>query len=119
MPKAISDGYLDGGIDAIAQSTAIHVCSAEPANAAGVAAVSLATVAVTPADYTKVNGTVSGRRLNAAQQADVPITSNGDATHIVHTNGVDIAVTTCTLRTLVAGETLTIPQHGFEFRDPT
>lgn len=119
MGKAISDGYIDGGLDAIALSTTVYVCSAEPANFAGIAAVALADVIVDGTDYTKAAGDVSGRKVTQAQQTDVPIDTSGDATHVVATDGTDIAVTTCTLQTLTGGGTVTIPAYDYEIGDPT
>lgn len=118
MGKASSDGYIDGGLDAIAGSTVLHVCSAEPANFAGIAAVTLADVIVDSGDFTKAAGDVSGRKLTVAQQSAVPIDNTGDANHIVLTDGTDIAVTTCTSQGLIAAGTVTVPAWAIEVQAP-
>ena len=64
MAKATPDAVLDLILDNIATSTILHVCSGEPANYAGIAAVSLADVVMTAGDgngdYTKGNGDTNG-----------------------------------------------------------
>lgn len=119
MGKAASDGYIDGGLDAIAGSTILHVCSAEPANFAGIAAVSLADVVIDGTDFTKANGDTSGRKVTVAQQTDVTVDNTGTATHVVVSDGTDIYVTTCTSQALTASNTVTVPAWDIEIADPT
>jgi len=118
MAKAVDDLLLDGGLDAIDGCTLLSVCSAQPANKAGVAAVTLASVAISGVDFTKANGDTSGRKLTVAQQAALSITSTGTATHIVIDNGTSIYVTTCTSQALTSGGTVTVPAWDIEFADP-
>lgn len=126
MGKATPDAVLDAALSEIAEGDTIHVCSGEPANHAGIAAVSLADVTVTPGhgngDFTIGNGDVSGRKVNIAQQASIPIDSSGTATHIAITDAANTTlkqVTTCTSQALTAGGTVTIPTYDIEFTDPT
>lgn len=119
MGKAVSDGFLDGGINAIDGSTTLTVCSAEPANQAGIAAVALADVTIDGTDFTKANGDTSGRKVTVAQQTDVLIDTTGTATHVVIDDGTDIYVTTCTSQALTSGGTVTVPAWDIEFADPT
>lgn len=118
MAKAASDGYIDGGLDAIALSTILHVCSAQPANFAGIAAVSLADVVIDGGDFTKANGDTSGRKVTIGAQADVPIDNTGTATHVVISDTTDIYVTTCTSQALTSGGTVTVPAWDIEIADP-
>jgi hypothetical protein len=119
MGKAISDAYIDGGLDKTATSTTMTVCSAEPANFAGIAAVALAEETLTGGDFSKANGDVSGRKITVAQQADVDIDASGTATHVVLDDGTDILVTTCTSQALTLGGTVTIPVFDQEIADPS
>jgi hypothetical protein len=124
MAKSISNDVLDAAIAEFATATRVVVCSGEPANFAGIAAVALADVAVTPGigagDFTSGDGDVSGRKVTLLQQADVPIDVTGTATHISYDDGtVLLAVTTCTSQALTSGGTVTIPAHDWEFADPT
>ena len=118
MGKAASNGFIDGGLDAIDGSTILHVCSGEPANFAGIAAVSLADVVIDGADFTKADGDTSGRKVTVAQQADVTIDSTGTATHVVISDTTDIFVTTCTSQALTAAGTVTVPAWDIEIADP-
>lgn len=124
MGKSVHDDVLDASHTKTATGTRASVCSAEPANFAGIAAVSLANVALTPGigngDWTVGNGDVSGRKVTLAQQASVPITNSGTATHIAIDDGtILLRVTTCTSQALTAGGTVTIPATDFEIADPT
>jgi len=123
MGKACSDSHMDAMLDNIALGTTITVCSAEPANQAGIAAVALADVTVTAGDgngdYTIADGDTNGRKLTVAQQADVDIDTSGTATHVVIDDGTSIYVTTCTSQALTDTGTVTIPAFDIEVSDPS
>ncbi len=120
MAKATPDAILDAMADAIrAAVTTEYVCSAEPANFAGIAAVALADVAFSSSDTTKANGDTSGRKMTQGQKSAVPIDSSGTATHVVLASGsVLLYVTTCTSQALTSGGTVTIPAWDIEVSDP-
>lgn len=121
MAKAVPDAVLDAMFDRIiADAEFLHICSDEPANYAGVAAVSLADVALDTSDFTKANGDTSGRKLTIAQQTNIPIDNNGTATHVVLVGFAALLyVTTCTSQVLTAGGTVTTPAWDIEIADPT
>ena len=123
MAKAANDVFIDGGLDRIDNCVTLTVCSAQPANFAGIAAVKLAAVTLTAGDgggdYTKANGDVNGRKLSVLIQAAITIDATGTATHIVLDDGVDIYVTTCTSQALTSGGTVTVPEWDIEISDPT
>lgn len=126
MAKATPDAVLDLMLTNIALSDELFVCSGEPANYAGIAAVALATVALTPGDgngdFVIANHT-SGRKLTVSQQATIPIDVTGTATHIVLAVGgaTDVLkqVTTCTSQALVDTGTVTVPAYLISVADPT
>lgn len=123
MGKAAPDTTLDPVLTKIATATRLCVCSAEPANFAGIAAVLLASVAVTPGDgagdFTIANGDVSGRKVTVAQQTAMAIAASGTATHIVLDDGAILTfVTTCTAQALTSGGTVTSPAWDVEIADP-
>lgn len=123
MAKAVPDVVLDAALDEIATATRLVVCSAEPANYAGIAAVLLASVALTAGDgngdYVVANGDASGRKLTVAQQADIAITASGTATHVALDDGASLQyVTTCTSQALTSGGTVTVPAWDIEIADP-
>ena len=119
MAKKTTDGFLDGGIDAIDGSTTLTVCAGEPTSIADITTKKLANVTVDGADFTKADGDTSGRKVTVAQQSDMSITATGTADHVVIDNGVDYYVTTCTSQGLTSGGTVTTPAWDIEFADPT
>lgn len=123
MGKQAPDATIDAMFDYIDQCNVMHVCSAEPANYAGIAAVSLASVALTPdTDFTKANGGTSGRKVTVAAKSGVSVTASGTATHIAIARSTDSTlryVTTCTSQALTSGNTVNIPAWKIEVADPT
>lgn len=124
MAKQAPDATIDAMFDYVDQSTIQHVCSAEPANYAGIAAVTLANVTMTvdTGDYTKANGTTSGRKVTVAAKSAVPVTASGTANHLALARVADTTlryVTTCTAQALVSGNTVNIPAWEIEVADPT
>lgn len=121
---------LDANMDAMLANIAnnadmLHVCSGQPANYAGIAAVLLAEVALTVGagngDYTLADGDTSGRKLTVAAQAGVSITASGTATHIALSDGSATLyyVTTCTSQALTSGGTVDVPAWDVEVADPS
>ena len=125
MGKMFDDSVFDAALAEAATATTVHVTSAEPANHAGIAAVSLADVTVTAGlgngDYSTAGaGDVSGRKITVAEQASVTVDASGTATHVCGTDGATLLwVTTCTSQALTSGNTVTIPAFDLEFTDPT
>ena len=123
MGKAAPNNSIDAYLDYLDQCDILHVCSAEPANYAGIAAVSLADVALTAdTDFTKANGDVSGRKVTVAAKAGVTVDASGTATHVAIARVADTTlryVTTCTSQALTAGNTVNIPAWDIESLDPT
>lgn len=124
MAKACPDVVFDQMLAKIATGTRLMVCSGQPANFAGIAAVALADVVMTAGtgngDYTIGDGDTNGRKVRVEQQANVPIDSSGTATHISIDDGSTLLyVTTCTSQALTAGGTVTVPAWDVEVADPT
>lgn len=122
MAKQAPDITIDSMFDFVDQCNIVHVCSAEPANFAGIAAVSLASVAMVPdTDFTKANGNVSGRKVTMAAKNTVSVAVTGTATHIALARTTDSTlryVTTCTSQALTSGNTVNIPAWEIEVADP-
>lgn len=126
MAKWSNDANMDAMLENIADNAdMLHVCSGQPANYAGIAAVLLAEVALTAGDgngdYTIANGDTSGRKLTVAAQSGVSITASGTATHIALSDGSAtlIYVTTCTSQALTSGGTVDVPAFDIEVADPS
>ncbi len=124
MAKQVHNDVLDAMLAEIATGNQLTVCSAEPANFAGIAALLLAEVVLTAGlgggDYTAADGDTNGRKVTVAQQAAMAIDNTGDATHIAIDDGTTLLyVTTCTTQGLTSGGTVTVPEWDIEIADPT
>jgi hypothetical protein len=124
MAKSVHNDVLDAALAEIATCTRLVVCSAEPANFAGIAAVALADVTLTAGlgngDYTAADGDTSGRKVTVAQQASITVDASGTATHVTLDDGTTLLyVTTCTSQALTSGNTVTVPAFDIEIRDPS
>ena len=119
MGKAIPDAIIDLML-AAAEGTHIHVCTAEPANYAGIAAVELAAAAIS-GSYAKAAGDVSGRKNTLPAQTALAIAADGTASHVVVSNNSDTMylVTTCAAVALTSGGTVDLSAFAHEIRDPT
>lgn len=125
MAKSTPDAVLDKFLQEIALSDELFVCSGQPANYAGIAAVQLATVALTPGDGNGdfvIADDTSGRKVTVQQQAAIDIVTSGTATHIVLAVGgaTDVIkqITTCTSQALVDTGTVTVPAYKIGIADP-
>lgn len=120
MAKQVHDTVLDGALNIIDNATRMVVCSAEPANFAGIAAVALADVVMAGGDFTDANGDTNGRKVTVAAKSAVPVDTSGTATHISLDDGTTLLyVTTCTSQALTAANTVNIPAWDIEIADPT
>ena len=124
MAKWVLDAALDAALDDIATCVTLTVCSGQPANFAGIAAVALAAVTLTAGDgngdYTVADGDASGRKLTVAQQATIAIDTTGTATHVSLDDGSVLRyVTTCTSQALTDTGTVTVPAWDVEIADPS
>lgn len=124
MAKFTPDAVLDVFLAKIATGTRMVVCSGQPANFAGIAAVALADVVLTAGDgngdYVIANGDVSGRKVTVGAQTGVTVDSSGTATHISLDDGTSLLqVTTCTSQALTAANTVNVPAYDIEIADPS
>lgn len=124
MGKMVDNTVLDGALNVI-KTTVLRqvVCSAQPADYAGVAAVALAAAATTSADFTIADGTTSGRKVTMSAKNGVTIDTSGNATHVAlvdDTNSILRYVTTCSTLALTSGggNTVNIPSWSIEIADP-
>lgn len=122
MAKFVVDAAMDLLLGKVATGTRMVVCSGQPANFAGIAAVALADVVLTAGDgngdYTIGNGDTNGRKLTVAQQTAITIDSSGTATHVSLDDGSTLLlVTTCTSQALTAAGTVTVPAFDLEVAD--
>lgn len=123
-PNLHNDVY-DAALDELATATVVHACSAEPANHAGIAAVSLGSYTLTAGDgngdWTIADGDTSGRKLTLAAQSGQNGTATGAADYLAFTDGTTLlAVIEGDGETINSGSPWTIAQTDVvEFADPT
>lgn len=123
-PNLHNDVY-DAALAELATATAVHACSAEPANHAGIAAVSLGSYTITAGagngDWTIADGDTSGRKLTLGAQSGNNGTATGAADFLAFTDGT-------TLLCVIDGDGDTINSGSpwsiaatdvVELRDPT
>lgn len=120
MGKVATDGFIDGGLDAIDGSTAFNICSAEPSSIAECDSLSLIPAhTLAGGDFTKANGDSSGRKLTVGAQNNLTVDVAGSATHICINDGADFYCTTCTPESLGIGDDVSCPPWDIEIGDPT
>lgn len=122
MAKWVNDAALDAALDYLDQSNIMHLCSAQPATYAGIAAVSLGSVAMTlDTDFPKSDGDVSGRKITVAAKSGVSVTASGTVTHVALARTTDSTlryVMTTTPLAVTAGGSVNVPGWIVEQRDP-
>jgi hypothetical protein len=121
MSKFAADSVLDALLDKVATGTILTVCSAQPTTRTeAVTTYKLADQVINSGQFAKADGDTSGRKVTIAQQTDVPVDSNGTATHVAICDGTNLLyVTTCTSQVLTAGNTVTVPAWKIEVSDPS
>jgi hypothetical protein len=125
VAKYTDDSVLDAALAETATATRLSVTTAQPANFAGIAAVSLGNVAVTAGlgngDFSAAtNGDVSGRKTTVAAQTIASASASGNATHVCLDDGTTLLhVTTCTSQAVTSGNQINVPAWDVEFADVT
>jgi len=125
MALFIADTMHDAALAYGAACTRQSICSAQPANFAGIAAVSLGSYTLTPGagagDWNALaNGDVSGRKLGIATQTGNNATASGTANHIAYDEGVELRmVSTAAAKVVTVSEPFDVTGYNVvEYRDP-
>ncbi len=124
MAKRAPVETLDAQLDYVAGSTALHICSSEPATFAAVGTSSLGTLAMAGGDFTKSGTVPANRVLTIAAKSGVPITSTnaGSTLHLalVNTAGSTLRyVTTIPSQSLTSGNTANTGTWTITLSQPT
>lgn len=121
-PKWANDLVMDAALDYIAGATAMHVCTVldSTPTRTEVLAASLANVTMAGGDYTKADGTTSGRKTTVAAKSGISVGTSGNAENIALIDGTVVRyVTSCTTQALTSGNTVNVPAWAIEIADPT
>jgi hypothetical protein len=116
IPDPIIDTQLNQ-----TEGTQCHVCSGEPADYAGIAALELAT-AVIVGVYSQSDGTPDGRLNTLPGQADLDIDASGTATNYAISNGTDTLYLVADIsnpQALTIGGTVSVGSLLHTIRDAT
>jgi len=120
--KWANDDVMDAGLNEVATSVMLRVCSGanNPADRAGAITATLASIALDSGDFALANGDSTGRKVTIAAQSNISITASGDATCVVLDDGTVMQyVTTVTTQALTSGGTVTVPAWTVTIADPT
>lgn len=116
----INDTAYDQALNWIdTNGTRLELCSAEPANYAGISAVALANK-TSLSIGAPANGAVNGRRVTVAAITDGVVTASGTATHWAVHNGANTLVAAGPLtapQALTSGNIFTLPAFDITFPD--
>jgi len=123
MARHAPNAFYSGSFNTLRNSANRRqvVLDSEVTSYASIAAATLAETPIDNDDMAEAAGSVSGRRLNISQIADIDIDASGDATHVaIVDDDADtvLYVTVCTTQTLTSGGKVTIPGWGIELRAP-
>ncbi|HTF96745.1 MAG TPA: hypothetical protein VL995_11480 [Cellvibrio sp.] len=123
MAKALDVAVLDAALDRFATSINVSLCSNQPANFAGIAAVRLAagvhTAGAGNGSFTKSAGDVSGRKITIAALNNLSITASGTCNHVAYDDGTTLlCVATCSPQALTSGGTVSLGTHKIEIQAP-
>ena len=123
MATAHNDVY-DAALAKVATCTAVHACTSEPANHAGIAAVTVGNYTLTAGngngDWTIADGDTSGRKLTLGAQSGNNGTGTGAANFLAFTDGTTLLYTCAgDGDTVNSGSPFTIAATNvLELRDP-
>jgi hypothetical protein len=122
MAAFLSDDVLDDGLQVLTDDANIlHICSAQPADFAGIAAVTLGNKP-TPTVGAPTNGTTSGRKVVVSAITDGEVTGTDTATHWALADSVGsrllAANTLSSSQAVTDGNTFTLDAIDIEIPDP-
>ena len=129
MAALFDNDVLDAALDEIRGANSLRICSGAPTTYAAAETATLASVALTAADFTApVDGTPNGRATTVSAKADVPVlAAAGGGTKPTHyclldTTGSRLLAMTevnSASPNLSSGSTTDIPAVTFSIADPT
>ena len=120
MAKFLHNDVFDGAFNIIKNNcTTMMVCSDQPTTRAEAISLSLADVAMAPADFTLADD-VDGRKMVTAAKTGVPVDAGGAPTYVGMIDATRLLlVDTCSGPVLTVGSTVTFPEWKYNLKDPT
>ena len=93
MAIFLDDSVYDAALSLVATGTRLTICSGQPADFAGIAAVSLGDLVVAPGDYTIADATPNGRKVTIADKVVTP-SASGTVLVLAIDDGATLLATT-------------------------
>lgn len=121
MAKWVSPTVLDAALAEVASADRMVALAGQPASYAEAMAGRLAEATVAPADFSVGAGDVSGRKVQIAAKAGLPVLAAGTASHVALLRTATsslLYVTTCPDQALAPGGTVNIAAWNVEIGDP-
>ena len=119
MAEIIDNSVFDAALTEFGTSTRLTLCSGQPANFAGIAAVSMGDVVLTGGDFTNADGDTSGRKVTVASKEVTP-TSTGTALVVALDDGATLLATADVTAggSITTGVAVNVTGIVWEIRDP-
>lgn len=129
MAKLVHDNVLDAALQYLEDNVDwISVCEGAPTtyehahSNKGTGTGKVLASSATPTFTGPAEGDADGRKTTIDEEATITVDVSGDADHVALCfvgSTLLLYVTTCTLQTLTAANTVTIPAWDIEIADPT
>ncbi len=124
MGKSAHDDVIDGALNIIkSNATRLCICTTEPTTfLEATNTKKLAILTIDSSDFTGPADATSGRKLTVNPQSGITIDANGNAEHVAlcdFANSKLLYVTTCSLQTLVSGNTVNSSEWDISIADPS
>jgi hypothetical protein len=123
MAKSVNPLVLDAALDYLSTNgTRYDICSTAPTNYTQATSTnSLGNTTLSGGDYTKANGTTSGRKTTVAAKTGVSITASGTAAHVAISSGSALLYVTelSSSQAVTSGNTADVASFEIELRDPS
>jgi hypothetical protein len=115
----LDNSVFDAALNEVATATRLTICSADPANYAGIAAVLLGSKS-SPGFTGPADGDVSGRKITINAITDGSVTATGTATNWALDDGSTLLASGAleSSQAVTSGNTFTLTATDIELRDP-
>jgi 3-hydroxyisobutyrate dehydrogenase-like beta-hydroxyacid dehydrogenase len=115
----LDNSVFDAALNEVATATRLTICSSDPADYAGIAAVLLGSKS-SPGFTGPADGDVSGRKITINAISDGSVTATGEATHWALDDGSTLLASgdLASSQEVTNGNTFTLTATDIELRDP-
>ena len=121
MGKWTNETVLDQLLEAVRDGSVLMLFNTvQPADRTAALSDALASVTMSPSDFTFANASPNGRQATIAAKNNIAVTTSGNVTHVSLISGTDlIYVTTTPLKELTAGDNILSQSWSIRVADPS